>query len=114
MIRKFPIFRKAPQERWHWRPDARPPRKDWRFPLTVAALSTLTFCGIFFWDTLRPIASSVASYRYYPYCDFARAAGAAPIHRGMPGYRSQLDADGDGIACEPIPPGTVLSRQRGF
>lgn len=25
---------------------------------------------------------------------------AAPIARGSPGYRTQLDADNDGIACE--------------
>jgi hypothetical protein len=28
------------------------------------------------------------------------AAGAAPIHRGEPGYSSKLDRDGDGVACE--------------
>lgn len=40
-------------------------------------------------------------FAYYPNCDSARAAGAAPIHRGEPGYRAPLDADSDGIACEP-------------
>lgn len=40
---------------------------------------------------------------YYPNCSFARAAGAAPIYRGQPGYRPALDADDDGIACEPYP-----------
>ena len=40
---------------------------------------------------------------YYPNCDAARAAGAAPIRVGEPGYRPELDADNDGIACEPIP-----------
>jgi len=34
-------------------------------------------------------------------CDDARAAGTAPIYRGEPGYREGLDADNDGIACEP-------------
>lgn len=34
-------------------------------------------------------------------CAAARAAGAAPLRRGQPGYSSHLDADGDGIACEP-------------
>lgn len=34
-------------------------------------------------------------------CDAARAAGAAPISRGEPGYGSHLDRDNDGIACEP-------------
>jgi hypothetical protein len=42
---------------------------------------------------------------YYPYCDAARAAGAAPIRIGEPGYRPALHADNDGIACEPIPLG---------
>jgi hypothetical protein len=38
---------------------------------------------------------------YYPNCAAARAAGVAPINRGEPGYRHGLDADGDGVACEP-------------
>ena len=37
---------------------------------------------------------------YYPNCAAARAAGAAPLYRGQPGYRTQMDGDGDGIACE--------------
>lgn len=37
---------------------------------------------------------------YYANCDEARAAGAAPIQEGEPGYRRELDRDGDGIACE--------------
>ncbi|MCW2567797.1 MAG: Excalibur domain protein, partial [Mycobacterium sp.] len=37
---------------------------------------------------------------YYANCDAARAAGAAPLHRGQPGYRAGLDRDNDGIACE--------------
>jgi hypothetical protein len=37
---------------------------------------------------------------FYKNCAAARAAGAAPIYRGQPGYRSKLDADGDGIACD--------------
>lgn len=43
-------------------------------------------------------ASSSFSYRN---CKEARAAGAAPIYRGQPGYGSHMDGDGDGIACEP-------------
>jgi hypothetical protein len=38
---------------------------------------------------------------YYRNCDAARAAGAAPIKEGEAGYRTGLDADADGIACEP-------------
>jgi hypothetical protein len=37
---------------------------------------------------------------YYPNCAAARAAGAAPIRVGEPGYRRKLDRDGDGVACE--------------
>ena len=37
---------------------------------------------------------------YYPNCTAARAAGAAPIYVGQPGYRAKLDRDRDGIACE--------------
>ena len=37
---------------------------------------------------------------YYENCDAARAAGAAPVHRGDPGYGAHLDRDGDGSACE--------------
>ncbi|MEP7090892.1 MAG: excalibur calcium-binding domain-containing protein [Nocardioidaceae bacterium] len=37
---------------------------------------------------------------YYDNCDAARAAGAAPVHRGDPGYSSNLDRDGDGVGCE--------------
>lgn len=39
---------------------------------------------------------------YYKNCAAARRAGAAPILRGEPGYRPEMDGDGDGIACEPI------------
>lgn len=38
---------------------------------------------------------------YYRGCNEARAAGAAPIYRGQPGYRPEMDGDNDGIACEP-------------
>lgn len=34
-------------------------------------------------------------------CSEARAAGAAPVFRGQPGYGPHLDRDGDGVGCEP-------------
>lgn len=37
---------------------------------------------------------------YYENCDAARAAGAAPVYVGDPGYGDHLDRDGDGVACE--------------
>lgn len=33
-------------------------------------------------------------------CAAARAAGAAPVRRGDPGYGAHLDRDNDGIGCE--------------
>ncbi len=38
---------------------------------------------------------------YYRNCSEARAAGAAPLRRGEPGYRPEMDGDNDGVACEP-------------
>jgi hypothetical protein len=37
---------------------------------------------------------------YYTNCSQARAAGAAPLRRGEPGYRPAMDRDDDGVACE--------------
>ncbi|WP_405662966.1 excalibur calcium-binding domain-containing protein [Streptomyces sp. NBC_01166] len=45
----------------------------------------------------KPAAPSV----YYENCDAARAAGAAPVRRGDPGYAAHLDRDDDGVGCEP-------------
>lgn len=36
----------------------------------------------------------------YANCAAARAAGAAPVRRGDPGYGRHLDRDNDGIGCE--------------
>jgi hypothetical protein len=36
----------------------------------------------------------------YADCAAARAAGAAPVHRGDPGWSDRMDGDGDGVACE--------------
>lgn len=37
---------------------------------------------------------------YYANCTAVRAAGVAPLYAGQPGYRSGLDRDSDGVACE--------------
>ena len=37
---------------------------------------------------------------FYANCKEAKAAGAAPLYRGDPGYREDLDGDKDGTACE--------------
>lgn len=40
------------------------------------------------------------STTFYENCDAVRAAGAAPIYAGDPGYSRKLDRDGDGVGCE--------------
>ena len=49
----------------------------------------------------RATQPSVFFGSYYRNCDAARAAGVALLRVGEPGYRSVLDRDGDGVACEP-------------
>lgn len=49
----------------------------------------------------RSISPPAPSGIYYRGCNEVRAAGAAPLYRGQPGYRPEMDGDGDGIACEP-------------
>ena len=46
-----------------------------------------------------PDAQAPAS-TYYDNCSAARAAGAAPVRTGDPGYGRHLDRDGDGVGCE--------------
>lgn len=45
----------------------------------------------------RAISGGATSY---PNCSAARAAGAAPVREGDPGYARHLDRDGDGVGCE--------------
>lgn len=51
-----------------------------------------------------PAVASPQSLRsatvYFPNCAAARAAGAAPVRYGDPGYARHLDRDGDGVGCE--------------
>lgn len=51
-------------------------------------------------EVTGPEPQSSEASPYYENCDDARAAGAAPIHEGEPGYAPHLDRDGDGVACE--------------
>lgn len=51
----------------------------------------------------EPIASPREGEVYYAGCNDVRAAGAAPLYSTQPGYRPEMDGDGDGIACEPHP-----------
>ncbi|TFC60812.1 DUF1524 domain-containing protein [Cryobacterium sp. TMB1-7] len=48
----------------------------------------------------EPVEPAPAVEVYYKNCDAVRAAGAAPIYAGTPGYASHLDRDKDGIGCD--------------
>ncbi|MEU1525362.1 excalibur calcium-binding domain-containing protein [Nocardia rhamnosiphila] len=50
--------------------------------------------------TAAPPPAPAPSNVYYKNCSAARAAGAAPLYTGDPGYGRHLDRDGDGVACE--------------
>lgn len=63
-------------------------------PSTTAATRAPTTTVV----TAAPLP--VAPSSSYANCSEARAAGAAPLVRGEPGYSSKLDRDGDGVACE--------------
>ncbi len=78
-------------------------------PLTAAALLVAATAVFGSTDAVKPLLSQSGEPSgqsdnnhevYYPNCAAARAAGAAPIHVGEPGYRRKLDRDRDGVACE--------------
>lgn len=78
------------------------------FWAATAVLAGTVFAGVLTWPTPRlvahpdpgVVAAPVANV-YYAGCNEARAAGAAPLYHGQPGYRPEMDGDDDGIACEP-------------
>lgn len=47
-----------------------------------------------------PVAPAAPASVQYANCTAARAAGAAPVYAGTPGYGRHLDRDGDGIGCD--------------
>lgn len=79
---------------------------------TLVAVAVVAFfvgrCSVDLSTPPTPIASprlfaapaADAGPVHYANCSEARAAGAAPIREGEPGYAPHLDRDGDGIACE--------------
>lgn len=48
----------------------------------------------------QPLRGEQRQQGAYRNCSEARAAGAAPVRRGHPGYGPHLDRDGDGMGCE--------------
>lgn len=45
--------------------------------------------------------AEIEESEYYPDCAAANAAGKGPLYEGQPGYRKELDPDGDGMTCIP-------------
>lgn len=63
--------------------------------------------GGYAWSSLPPAPFQSPQEReaidhsiIYSGCNEVRAAGKAPLYAGQSGYRSDMDGDGDGIACE--------------
>lgn len=50
----------------------------------------------------QPVMRARSNAVYFRNCKEAWAAGAAPLMRGQPGYRPEIDGDNDGVACEPF------------
>jgi len=84
------------------------------FGILVAGAAALLFLGVFNGDRLPSALSAIIQFSrdlgrahhpplgaYYLNCEDARAHGVAPLYAGEPGYRPEMDGDGDGIACEP-------------
>ncbi|WP_325048574.1 excalibur calcium-binding domain-containing protein [Galactobacter valiniphilus] len=80
------------------KPRPRRPRK--RRPSTSRRLSSRRRAASWGGGGSSGSGSSGGSDTYYANCSAVRAAGAAPISVGEPGYSRKLDRDGDGIACE--------------
>jgi Excalibur calcium-binding domain len=78
--------------------------EKWVAALAIASLIfiCLLLAAQFDWISAATPSRPSDAGIYYPDCAAARAAGAAPIHIGEPGYRPELDADSDGTACEPL------------
>ena len=54
-------------------------------------------------DVDRDDPTKVEQSVHYAGCNEVREAGKAPLYAGEPGYRADMDGDGDGVACEPHP-----------
>lgn len=74
----------------------------------LLALGVCLGCGAFVaLDMMNPPAarSELTQHgAFYRTCREAFQDGRTNIRRDEPGYRAALDADGDGLACEPYVP----------
>ncbi|WP_407927971.1 excalibur calcium-binding domain-containing protein [Belnapia arida] len=84
-------------------------RRSWRRAkgyglLAIVAAGALGYLVQLFIFSPWPLDLTFKHYQARHNCDAARAVGLAPARRGKPGYWSKLDADQDGISCEPWRP----------
>lgn len=111
---RYPNFRRAQRERGsYYRGPRSALRNRQNFALILALAFAAMFTAVLFSDhATKWLVAAELAYRnlnrdhapppgaYYSGCNDARTAGVAPIYRNEPGYRSEMDGDGDGIACE--------------
>ena len=68
----------------------------------LGILGLLALTVVYNWSSQpSPEQLKVEQSVYYSGCNEVRLLGKDPIYRGQPGYREDMDGDGDGIACEP-------------
>lgn len=79
-------------------------RKEIKREVTKAPVDKVTRIGTYeapvYTAPAPPSAPQSQASVYYQNCSAARAAGAAPVYVGEPGYGRHLDRDNDGIGCE--------------
>ena len=78
-----------------------------RFIIMTFAASIFMFAAIFALTAppapSQPAVAAVSiPAEIYADCDAVRAAGAAPLRMGQPGYRAALDGNMNGVACETV------------
>ncbi|MNS04242.1 Excalibur calcium-binding domain protein [compost metagenome] len=78
------------------------------FTVVVALTAIVAFSVTWFLITPSAPRAAIDAYvktrttdQHYSGCTAVRAAGRKDILRWDPSYRSWMDGDGDGLACEP-------------
>lgn len=67
----------------------------------VGGLASVAMPGVVErWQADAAARAKVEASATYSGCRAAQQSGVTPLHAGEPGYRSDMDGDGDGIACE--------------
>ena len=82
-------------------------RRQWRgtswqgWKISLIAAATVSAVVFYFVQSPWPVLVTAKHVLAAHNCDTARVLGLAPARVGEPGYWAKLDADNDGIACEP-------------